>query len=408
MSKPSLLFLCHRIPYPPNKGDKIRSYNLLRWLAQRYDVSLGAFVDDEADWAHTDRLDALCARTFFAPMPTGLSRLWRAGTAVLRGDAISAALYRHKGMTDFVGDVLNDAPASDVLVFSSAMGVHTTALPDAARLLVDFVDVDSEKWRQYSGEQAWPMSWLYRREARTLFSHDLALAHRAAHNFFVSEKEAALFRSLAPSVASTTSALANGVDAAFFDAKGGLASPFKAEESSVVFTGAMDYWPNADAVVWFVEEVMPHLRERASNVTFYIVGANPTARVRRLQARDIVVTGTVDDIRPYIGCADVIVAPLRVARGVQNKVLEAMAMSRRVVTTPAGAEGIDAVNDEHYCVRETGDDMAVAIEALLGDPSTTQIGRAARDYVLEKFGWEQCLSVLSGHLDAPPVDGPKT
>lgn len=398
MSRPGLLFLCHRIPYPPNKGDKIRSYNLLLWLAERYDVSLGAFIDNDADWQYTEHLDDICARTFFAPLPTGAARGVHAAGALLRGDAISVGLYRHAGMSGFVDSVMREHSPANVLVFSSAMGVHTDALPKDTRLLVDFVDVDSEKWRQYASEQAWPMSWLFRREAKKLYRHDLALAQRSSHNFFVSQKETELFCRIAPTVAERTTALTNGVDTAFFDPDAPMTSPYDPGRHNLVFTGAMDYWPNADAVEWFAQDVMPRLRDTGLPVTFYIVGASPTGRVRRLAAEDVVVTGTVDDIRPYIGCADVVVAPLRVARGIQNKVLEAMAMRRRVVTTPAGAEGIEATDDEHYCVRETPEAMAEAVATLLNDASSEAMGERARGFVLSNFGWTQCLSVLETFL----------
>lgn len=400
MAKPGLLFLCHRIPYPPNKGDKIRSYNLLLWFAERFDVSLGAFIDNDDDWQHTAHLEALCKNTYFAPLPTGAKRAVRAAAAVLGGDAISVGLYRHDGMTGFVRNVIDKDRPANVLVFSSAMGVHVQGLPGDVRLLVDFVDVDSEKWRQYSKEQSFPMSWLFRREARKLYAHDLALAQRSSRNFFVSQKETELFCRIAPTVAERTTALTNGVDTAFFDPDAAMTSPFDGARHSLVFTGAMDYWPNADAVEWFAVEVMPRLREKKLPVTFYIVGANPTGRVRRLAADDVVVTGTVDDIRPYIGCADVVVAPLRVARGIQNKVLEAMAMRRRVVTTPAGAEGIEASSDEHYCVCESPDDMAEAVARLLSDEASVAMGERAREFVLTQFGWAQCLSVLDGYLAA--------
>ena len=402
MSRSRLLFLCHRIPFPPNKGDKIRSYNLLTWLTERFDVTLGAFIDHEADWAHTGTLEAMCEDTYFAPMPAGISRGLRAAKAVLTGDAISVALYRDKGMAQFVDRTLQERAPQTVLVFSSAMGVYTSSLPETTRLLVDFVDVDSEKWRQYASEQSWPMSWLFRRESSRLYAHDQALARRSHHNFFVSQKETELFRRIAPTVAERTSALTNGVDTAFFDPDATMTSPYGPTRRNLVFTGAMDYWPNADAVEWFASDVMPLLRASGEPISFYIVGANPTSRVRRLASADVVVTGTVDDIRPYIGCADVVVAPLRVARGIQNKVLEAMAMRRCVVTTPAGAEGIEGVNDEHYSVRESPDELAAAILNLLADHDAGQMGQRARAFVLSNFGWAQCLETLAPFVDAAP------
>lgn len=399
--KPSILFLCHRIPYPPNKGDKIRSYNLLLWLAQRYEVSLGAFVDNDADWAHTAHLDDLCAHTCFLPMPAGVSKALKAAGAVLRRRAISVELYRAADMMQWVTSIVTTHKPDHVLVFSSAMGLYLDALPDTRpQVLVDFVDVDSQKWQQYSQEKSWPFSWLFRREATRLLEHDRKLANAADRSFFVSEKEAELFRLLVPTARDKVFALANGVDTEFFDPDAELISPYAEQGISLVFTGAMDYWPNVDAVEWFSHKVMPLLNAAAVHATLYIVGSNPAAAVRRLHGGNIVVTGTVDDIRPYIGAADIIVAPLRVARGIQNKVLEAMAMRRVVVTTPSGAEGIEATSGVHYWVLEEPQEFADAIAAIAVAPDPA-MGVAAREFVLERFSWTNCLAVLARHLDAP-------
>lgn len=396
--KPSVLFLCHRIPYPPNKGDKIRSFNLLRWLTSRYDVHLGAFVDCAEDWSHTERLDAICASTHFLPLTKGAAKALRIGQALVRGRAISVELYRNSDMAAWVEKLMASARPSHILVFSSAMGLYIDNLAlDRTQLLVDFVDVDSEKWRQYSVEKRWPVSWLFERESRLLLKHDRALAGVADKSYFVSEKEAELFRTLVPSEKHSISALCNGVDTRFFDPAVVHESPFPTSGLNLVFTGAMDYWPNVDAVGWFCKKVMPILRDGPHDVTFFIVGANPNAAVRSLAGPDVVVTGTVDDIRPYIGGADMIVAPLRVARGIQNKVLEAMAMGKVVITTSAGAEGIEAESGQHYYVLDDAEQIAGAISDIAGN-GAGDMGARARNLVIERYGWANCLSILAEQM----------
>ncbi|MDP1605282.1 MAG: TIGR03087 family PEP-CTERM/XrtA system glycosyltransferase [Rhodocyclaceae bacterium] len=211
-------------------------------------------------------------------------------------------------------------PIDTAVIFSSVMADY---LPDMARLptLVDFVDMDSAKWRQYATMHRWPLSWLYRREGERLLSFERDVAARARHAFFVTEAECDLFRSAAPECAGRVDAMCNGVDAEFFSPDHALASPYRDDEIPIVFTGATDYWPNVDAVVWFAGEVLPRLRARHPAVRFYIVGRSPDPAVQALASEGIVVTGTVDDVRPYLAHAAVVVAPLRIARGIQNKVL---------------------------------------------------------------------------------------
>ncbi len=230
--------------------------------------------------------------------------------------------------------------------------------------------MDSAKWRQYASSHRWPLSWLYRREGERLLAFERAVAVRASHSFFVTEAECELFRSAAPECAGRIEAMSNGVDAEFFSPDHALKSPYSEGEIPVVFTGAMDYWPNVDAAVWFAGEVLPRLRERHPAVRFYIVGRSPAPAVQALAAdggHGVVVTGTVDDVRPYLAHAAVVVAPLRIARGIQNKVLEAMAMARPVVASTACAGPIAATSGEELLTAEGAEDYIDHIETLLAD-----------------------------------------
>jgi len=212
---------------------------------------------------------------------------------------------------------------------------------DAPRtVLIDFVDVDSAKWVQYADSRWWPLSWVYRREGSRLLAFERAAADRATRAFFVTDAEADLFRRLAPGCVGRIETIGNGVDTEQYAPSEALPSPFAAGSLPVVFTGAMDYWPNVDGVRWFAEEVMPRVLDALPSAHFTIVGMRPTAAVKALASAHVTVTGTVPDVRPYLQHAAVVVAPLRVARGIQNKILEAMAMARPVVATDACGAGL--------------------------------------------------------------------
>jgi len=265
------------------------------------------------------------------------------------------------------------------------------------------VDVDSDKWRQYARSQPWPMSWVYRREARTLLAFERRVAAEMDASVFVSAREATLFRQLAPEAAARVWDVHNGVDTDYFDPARDYPSPYAAGGQVVVFTGAMDYRANVDAVDWFAREVLSALRRRHTAVRFCIVGARPTEAVRRLAALPAVtVTGGVYDIRPYLAHAAVAVAPLRIARGVQNKVLEAMAMARPVVVTPQALEGIECRAGEEVMVADGAAALADCLGAVLSGGAGT-VGEAARRRVVNDYSWEGNLRRFEALLAGRPA-----
>ncbi len=387
-----ILMLAHRIPYPPNKGDKIRSYHLLRRLARDYRVHLGAFIDDRRDFVHAEKLGKLCADTCLIGLAPWRARL-RSATGLLTGEALTLPYYRHRRMRAWVRQVQHEHRLQAVVCFSSAMAQYLGEIGDGPRRIVDFVDVDSDKWRQYSGTRYGPMGWLYRREARELLTYERAVAASADASIFVSANEVALFQKLAPESAARLVAIENGVDTDYFDPHGSYANPYPLSGPVLVFTGAMDYWANIDAVSWFAREVLPGLRRRLPGVCFAIVGARPGAAVRCLtQLPGVMVTGAVADIRPYLAHAHLAVAPLRIARGIQNKVLEALAMGRPLLATPAALAGVDLEEDLPVWRAESAAAMIdAACAALAAVPAAVGSARA-RDWVTARYGW-------SAHLD---------
>ncbi len=397
-----LLFLTHRIPYPPNKGDKIRSFHMLQYLARHFRVHLGCFIDDPDDHRHTGALAALCASTCFVDAGAAAVRL-RGLRGLFYGQSMSLHSYRHARLQRWVDQLLAGGAVRKALAFSGPMAqyLEPRGAPQqpALRRVIDFVDVDSEKWLQYAASKDWPLSQLYRREARCLLDYESDIARRFDAASFVSEAEAALFRQRAPQAAARVSAFGNGVDADYFSPLRHYDNPYPAGAAVLVFTGAMDYRPNVEAVQWFVWRVWPALRLQLPDLRFCIVGARPDARVRALaRAPGVSVTGAVPDIRPYLAHARLALAPLRIARGVQNKVLEAMAMQKTVLATPQALEGISAVAGvELVLARDEGEFLDQCLR-LLAASGPDLVGMAARRRILRDYNWDANLARLGALL----------
>jgi sugar transferase (PEP-CTERM/EpsH1 system associated) len=397
----SLLFLAHRLPYPPHKGDKVRSYHFLRHLAARYRVHLGTFVDDPADWQHVEAVRQMCAALYVEPLVPWLKRA-TSSRALLSGEPVTLPYFRSRALQHWVRQTVREAHISRAFVFSSAMAQYVLDLPQL-RAVVDFVDMDSQKWADYALRRKWPASAFFRREAQRLQAFERAAGQRADATLFVTDEEAQRFLAHAPECAPRVLTVRNGVDSDYFSPEAAGASPFAEDEQAIVFTGAMDYWPNVDAVVWFAREVLPVLRQRHP-VRFYVVGMNPDITVRTLaNVPGIVVTGRVPDVRPYLQHAKVVVAPLRVARGIQNKVLEAMAMARPVVATPACAGGLSARAGVELEVAADPKGFAAKVHALMDPARARAMGELARERVLHDYAWRASFELLDPLLE-PAVD----
>lgn len=402
MDRLPLLLLVHRIPYPPNKGDKVRSYRILRHLAERYRVFLATFVDHPDDWRHLPTVEGWCEAVCARPIAPPRKRV-ASLRGLLTGEALTLPYYRDGIMARWVGETVRRHGIGRAVVFSGAMAQYVEGLP-LERRVVDFCDVDSEKWSQYAPTKPWPLSWLYAREGRLLRAFERRAAGAAQASLLVTGAEAELFQRRAPEAAARVAVMENGVDAVFFSPDPPQPSPYPAGGPVLVFTGAMDYWPNVDGVCWFAHDILPRLRQTAPDVRLWIVGMNPSAEVRALAREgEVVVTGTVPDIRPYLAHADAVVAPLRIARGIQNKVLEAMAMGRPVVAHPACLAGLSAQVGEEVLAACDAEEFVVALRDALG-PRGAAIGAAARQRVKSRYDWSRQLQVLDRALGAAAVN----
>jgi len=398
--KPEILFLAHRIPYPPDRGDKIRSWNILKHLADRATVHLACFADDAADAAHLaglrEALGDSLGETFVSTINAS-KLLWMA-KAWSQRLTINEAAMSSAGLRDFVLRIAAERPLAGLYAFSVQMARF---VPAGFRrpFVMDFVDFDSAKYADYARNSGPAGRIVYGREAKKMFALEQATAARADVSLFVSDAEAALFRQKAQLPGADIRALSNGIDLDFYDPDASFPPIDAPRAPLIVFTGQMDYRPNVEAVRAFAGDVMPVIR-KAYDARFAIVGRRPDPSVLALDGQNgVIVTGEVPDVRPWLAAASVVVAPLQIARGIQNKVLEAMAMARPVVASSGAFEGIDAVPDRDLRVADGPADQFDAVLTLFEKPEqAAAMGRAARARMVERYSWEAQLAPLAAML----------
>ena len=384
MSRNEILFLAHRLPWPPDRGDRIRSWHMLEALAKLRPVHVITPVDSAEDRQHIAKVETVAASVTTALRPA--SKGGAVARALLTGRPASVELFSLPILHLAVRQRLAQGRVGTIFAFSGQMA-HYVPQGTGARFVMDFVDMDSAKFAQQGAGARGLAGIALRHEAKRLLAFETAAARAAHASLFVSPAEAALFTS---ATGLPALAIENGVDAAHFAPES--VEPAQAPHPLIVFTGQMDYAPNVEAVKSFVLDVLPLLPA----ASFAIVGRSPTAAVRALAAPNVIVTGEVADTRPWLAAADVVVAPLALARGIQNKVLEAMAMRKAVVASPAAAEGIDAELGAELLVAETPSAQAALITALLTDPiRACTVGAAARTRVCGRYSWAARLAPLA-------------
>jgi sugar transferase (PEP-CTERM/EpsH1 system associated) len=389
-----ILFLCHRIPFPPDRGDKIRSYHLLKRLAEVAPVHVGCFADDDRDRGFADEMAQVSASQ--CVLLRDRSRVVAGLTGLAKRQSLLVSLFDHPDLHRWVAQTLSERPIRAVVAYSAQMAHFVPVLSAGVRFLMDFVDFDSAKYAAYGAQGTGPMGWINRREGRVLLDFERATAVRADISSFVSDAEAALFRDACGLGSDRVVAIENGVALDYFDPAASFPAIEQREGPLLVFTGQMDYRPNVEAVESFARQTLPAIRAVHPDARFAIVGRNPAKAVAALaDLPGVIVTGGVPDVRGWLAAADVVVAPLRIARGIQNKVLEAMAMARPVVASPQAAEGIDATDEAHLLVAANPAEEAAKIIALLADPAkAARLGMAARARMEARYRWSATLGKL--------------
>lgn len=394
---PDLLFLMQRLPYPLIKGEKIRNWRILNYVSKWYDVHFGCLIDDPDDFQHIETVRALCKDMYTAPLDRKRAKLTCA-TGLLTGEPLSVTFFQDRGLRRWVEDVVTRVRPETIFVNSSNMAPYILGLPRTGKRIVELGDIDSEKFRSYADTAGPPMRQVYRREWRKVQELERRVALECDHAVFVTETEAAMFRAQVPEAAEKIVGISCGVDHEYFDPALTFDPPWEPGPPTFVFTGTMDYIPNIDAVIWFADKVLPAIQAAHPGARFYIVGSHPSEDVKRLAKRDgIFVTGRVPDVRPYVAHATASVAPMRIARGIQNKVLEAMSMGKPVIVTAGALEGIDAEPGRDLVLADTAQEFATASIRLTGENGATTaegqaFGQAARRLILERYDWDACLA----------------
>jgi sugar transferase (PEP-CTERM/EpsH1 system associated) len=393
--RPDILYLVHRVPYPPDKGDRIRTFHILRHLAQRASVHLACLADEPVNERVQPALAQYARQVAIVPLGRWTRRL-RVLRSLAAGHTASEGAFCSPQLRAVLRQWGGETHFHAVLASASSL-VPYLRMPElqSSPALVDLVDVDSQKWLDYAAAGRGPRSWLYRLEGRRLRRIEQRLPTWTRGVMLVSEAEADLYRGF--SEPGPVHAISNGVDLDFFTPQP------PATEPACVFVGALDYRPNVDGAVWFCDHVWPEIHRRRPDARLSLVGRNPVAAVRRLDSvPGVTVVGQVPDVRPYLTRASVAVVPLQIARGVQNKVLEALAMSRAVVTSPAALEGLQAEPGVHLLTASARTEWADTVVGLLADGDWRQrLGAAGRQYVEEYHRWDRCLESIDALLGLP-------
>jgi sugar transferase (PEP-CTERM/EpsH1 system associated) len=384
-----ILFLAHRIPYPPDKGEKIRAFHELKFLGARHTVDLYCFADSEAEASQQGSLRDYCRR-IYVEARSQTKIVAGAARSFFRREPLSCGCFYSHSFQAEVQRALATETYDVVFVYCSSMAQYVP-WPLAVPVVADFVDIDSAKWSQYAKRSRPPLSWVYEREAETLAAYEEKWARVSSSTIVTTRQEAAL---LCGEGIPPVEVVSNGVEipATRLDP---LPAEIQALQPYVLFVGTMDYLPNIDAVEYFVRDIFARIRTRHSELNFVIAGRNPARRVRKLGSKPgVVVTGAIPDVDVYLaGCAAV-VAPFRIAQGIQNKVLEALAAGKPIVSTPGPAVAIAARHGETLLVAENAEDFANAVVALLEDPALYCRFSNGPEFVRKNFSWHENLNHL--------------
>jgi len=389
-----ILFICHRIPYPPNKGEKIRAFWELRELSRRHEVDLFCFYDDPEDKKQAHQLSQYC-REYYAQR---LSWFWsraQAFLALLFGRPFSTAFFYSRGMAKRIESAISARSYHRILVFSSSMAQYVENHGEIPRVL-DLVDVDSDKWLQYAKSSSWPLSWLWRREAQRLGAYEARLVQEFSTTVVCTDAEARLLRVKAP--VGEVTVLQNYIDVPQYDPETvSVPEQIRSWQPYVLFSGSMDYFPNVDAAEYFYRAIFRLIRREIPEVRLVIAGRSPHSSIEALRSDPAVqVTGSVADMKPYICGAAVAVVPMRIARGVQNKILEALACGIPVVSTTVAADALPEPIRALVKVADTPQEIASSVIKLLrsGSAISSQELRAGLKNYIENLDLRSQLESL--------------
>jgi polysaccharide biosynthesis protein PslH len=391
-----ILYLCHRVPYPPNKGEKIRAFHQLRALSAHHEVDLFTLSDTIGDLSAKSGLDKYCRRVVVANINPTWNRLRTLGFLISR-TPLTVPYFYSSELRQEINKSISTRSYDRIFVYSSSMAQYVERI-DGIPIVMDLVDVDSDKWLQYADLSRFPMSAVYRREGRYLREYERRVCERASCTLVTTEREAEIVRRLSDAI--RVHVIPNGVDTVYFSPPSGTP---ERHSPTIIFTGEMSYYPNEKAVAYFARSVFPTICHIIPNARFLIVGRNPTRTVRDLaKIKNVEISGSVPDVRPYLAQAHVSVAPFSIAAGIQNKILEALSYGIPVVANAKAVQGLSKGVVETIQIANEAPEMAEVIINLLRDPERARtLGLAGRRQVTAEYNWQEALDKLVRLVENP-------
>lgn len=397
----NILFIAQRVPYPANKGEKIRSFNQIKFLAELgHHIHVISPIEGEYDIQYNNQLAQLnnisCSHHSLSPKPFRLLK------GLLKNEPLSVANFYSRGLQVKIDKALKEKTFDAIICTSSAVAKYLfsscvySTLVTPPKLIMDYMDLDSDKWQQYAAKSRFPMKLVYQREAKLISKYEVKIQKFFDACFFIADAEVNLFKQTTGHV-NNVHTLGNGMNTEeFYPAT----PPPNNPGPKFIFTGVMDYKPNVDAVVWFVEECWRGIIKHYPDAEFIIAGMNPNLTVLNLKKYpSITITGFVDDILPFYHKADYFIAPFRLARGVQNKVLQAFACGLPVISTSMGAEGINCRNNQEILLANTSKEFIEKVLLLEQNKSVAKkISSAALSLIKKEYTWQGKLKPLQDFL----------
>jgi sugar transferase (PEP-CTERM/EpsH1 system associated) len=393
-----MFFICQRVPFPPDRGDKITTFNEIRHLSTQHEVHVFCLADGRRD---LDNIPGLRHAQSVTAVPVNgwMSKL-RALKAMFAGEPLSVAAFNEAKLHNAIRRKFAELQPDLIMVYSCNVAQYAEHFPQVPRIM-QFAELDSLRWGQFARQSRPPLRWVYAIEQRRFLAYERHIARTFSHALVCTAAEQRDFERLVPGV--PISLVGNGVDLDYFRSRGVAKLP-----GSIVFTGVMNYFPNVDAVAWFCDKVLPIVQKQIPEAGLTICGSRPTAAVRGLaKRRGVTVTGRVPDTRPYLDRAEVFVAPMRMARGIQNKLLEALAMGLPCVASKAAMAGTVVQDGEGILAADDPEEFAEHVLRLLRDSAfRAAMANKARAAAEANYQWDRqmaCLDEVVAVLSPQPV-----
>ena len=391
----NILFICHNTPYPPNKGEKIRAFHIIRHFSAQHRVHLLSLAKDPRDKVYEKELRELCASVQIFPLGS-LSKKIFAILSLLTPYPLTFGYFYKPCVKKALNKVIEKENIDLIFAFCSSSAQYAMAVKGPLKV-IDFIDVDSEKWREYSEVNGFPKSLVFRLEHIQLQRWENEIANRADLSVVITDLERERLEAISPQNQKRIKVVKAGIDLKYFSPVKGVVGP-----PTLLFVGQMDYLPNIDAVVFFSLHVLPLIKEKIPNVEFLIVGRNPDPKLYE-SCKGAVITGEVEDIREYLSRATVFVAPMRIAFGAQNKVLEAMASAIPVVTTSKIQRSLNVEAGVELEVADTREEFAEKVVTLLkNDQMRKMLAENAERFVKREHSWKKILDDLEQNISDLP------